>query len=86
MGSNRAQNADQEFFKHIGYDPKDHGIVVLKSAIHFLADYEPISHAVLFAEAPGQNPVRVDKIKYTQLRSGVRLGPNGKVFQRGDNT
>ena len=81
IGSNRAQNADQEIFKHIGYDPKNHGIVVLKSAIHFLADYEPISHAVLFAEAPGQNPVRVDKIKYTKLRSGVRLGPNGKNFK-----
>lgn len=82
LGSNRAQNADQEIFKHIGYDPKDYGIVVLKSAIHFLADYEPIADTVLFAEAPGQNPVRVDKIKYTKLRSDVRLGPNGKVFKK----
>ena len=81
LGSNRAQNADQAIFKHIGYDPKDYGIIVVKSAIHFLADYEPISHAVLFAEAPGQNPVKVDKIPYTKLRSGVRLGPNGKEFQ-----
>ena len=81
LGSNRAQNADQAIFKHIGYDPKDYGIIVVKSAIHFLADYEPISHAVLFAEAPGQNPVKVDKILYTKLRSGVRLGPNGKEFQ-----
>ena len=85
LGSNRAQNADQEFFKHMGYDPKLYKIVVVKSAIHFLADYEPISHTVLFAEAPGQNPVKIDKIQYTKLRSGVRLGPNGKVFQKGDN-
>ena len=25
--------------------------------------------------------VYVDKIPYTKLRSGVRLGPNGKEFQ-----
>ena len=55
---------------------------MLKSAIHFLADYETIADTVLFAEAPGQNPVRVDKIKYTKLRSDVRLGPNGKVFKK----
>ena len=81
LGSNRAQNADQAIFKHIGYDPKNYSIIVVKSAIHFLADYEPISDTVLFAEAPGQNPVKVDKISYTKLRSGVRLGPNGKEFQ-----
>ena len=81
LGSNRAQNADQAIFKHIGYDPKNYSIIIVKSAIHFLADYEPISDAVLFAEAPGQNPVKVDKIPYTKLRSGVRLGPNGKEFQ-----
>ena len=60
---------------------KNYSLIVLKSAIHFLADYEPISDTVLFAEAPGQNPVKVDKISYTKLRSGVRLGPNGKEFQ-----
>jgi len=80
IGSNRAQNADQAFFKHLGYDPKEHGIVAVKSAVHFLADYEPIAHKILFAVAPGQNPCKIDQIKYTKLRPGVRLGINGKAF------
>ena len=43
IGSNRAQTADREIFRHIGCDPESYGIVVVKSAIHFLADFEPIA-------------------------------------------
>ena len=79
VGSARAQNADQAMFRAVGIEPADWRIVCVKSAIHFMADYEPIAEAVLFAEAPGGNPCRVAAIPYTRLRPGIRLGPNGPV-------
>ncbi len=81
VATNRAQNADQEILRHIGADPEAYKVVVVKSAIHFLADYEPIAQEVIFAETPGANPCRIDTIPYTNLRKGVRLGPNGPVYE-----
>ncbi|MDG2404058.1 MAG: M81 family metallopeptidase [Paracoccaceae bacterium] len=82
IGSNRAQTADQEIFRHIGCDPTKFGIVVVKSAIHFLADFEPIAEQVLFAVAEGQNPYKLDTIPYQKIRDGLRLGPHGPAFKR----
>lgn len=79
VGSNRAQNADQAIFRHIGADPEAYKLVAVKSAIHFLADYEPIAEDVLFADTPGANPCDIKAILYTRLRDGVRLGPNGPL-------
>ena len=80
VGSNRTQNADQAVFRHLGIDPADKAIVVVKSAVHFLADYEPIAETVIFAESPGANPCQLDRIPFTRLRRGVRLGKNGPIF------
>jgi microcystin degradation protein MlrC len=80
VGSNRTQNADQAIFTHMGIDPARKAIVAVKSAVHFLADYEPIAETVIFAESPGANPCQLDRIPFTRLRKGVRLGPNGPAF------
>ena len=82
VGSVRAQNADQANFTHIGINPSQQNIVAVKSAVHFLADYEPIAETVLFADAPGANPCQLDTIPFTRLRNGVRLGPHGPAFKR----
>jgi microcystin degradation protein MlrC len=81
VGSNRTQNADQAIFTHLGLNPPDCQIVGVKSAVHFLADYEPIAETVIFAESPGANPCQLDRIPFTQLRPGVRLGPMGPAFK-----
>ncbi len=80
VGSVRTQNADQAFFTHVGIDPALQKIVAVKSAVHFLAAYEPIAEDVLFADAPGANPCKLDAIEFTKLRPGLRLGPNGPAF------
>ncbi len=80
VGSNRTQNADQAIFTHLNIQPPDQAIVCVKSAVHFLADYEPIAEKVIFAESPGANPCQLDRIPFTRLRQGVRLGPNGPAF------
>jgi len=80
VGSARCQNADRAMFTAFGIDPLAQRILAIKSAVHFLGDYADIAEAVLFAKAPGANPIPVDEIAYTRLRPGVRPGPGGRVF------
>ena len=79
VGSIRCQNADQEMFRAIGFEPRTASILAVKSAVHFLGDYEPIAEEVVFAEAPGANPCNMTALPFTRLRAGVRLGPLGPV-------
>ena len=79
VGSQRAQNADQEFFRLVGLEPADHAIVCVKSAVHFIADYKRIAPTILFADSPGANPCNLAAIPFTRLRAGIRLGPGGPV-------
>ena len=81
VASGRGQNADRAMITHLGLDPLSFRILGVKSAVHFLADYEPIAETVIFAEAPGANPCQLDRISYTRLRAGVRLGAKGPPFQ-----
>jgi len=80
VGSARAQNADQEMFRVVGIEPAEQRIVAVKSAVHFLADYEPIAAQVIFADAPGANPCALDRIPYRRLRPGVRLCSSGQAY------
>ncbi len=83
IGSGRCQNADLELFRALGVVPEQQKVLAVKSAVHFLGAYEPIAEAVIFAEAPGANPCRMDRLPFTRLRPGVRLGPNGPLFASG---
>lgn len=77
ISSLRCQCLDQAILTHLGVDPAKHRIVAVKSTVHFRADFEPISSAVLNAEAPGLFPCRLDEIPYANLRKGVRVTPIG---------
>ncbi|MEM9430766.1 MAG: M81 family metallopeptidase, partial [Pseudomonadota bacterium] len=80
VASERAQNADQEMFRCVGLEPREHAIVCVKSAVHFMADYAPIAAEVLFAKSPGANPCDLSRIPYSRLTPGRRLGPGGPVW------
>ncbi|MBT5520624.1 MAG: hypothetical protein HOK36_07675, partial [Rhodospirillales bacterium] len=80
VGSERCQCLDQDILRHVGIEPGEQHIVVVKSSVHFRADFEPIAKEVLVAEAPGAHPCRLDNVDYKNLRSGVRLGALGPVF------
>lgn len=79
VGSRRAQNADQEMFRVVGIEPREHAIVCVKSAVHFMADYQDMASEIIFATADGANPCDLAAIPYRRLRAGLRLGPNGPV-------
>jgi microcystin degradation protein MlrC len=80
VSSKRMQAHDQAPFRHLDADPKNQKILVLKSTVHFRADFEPIAEKVLVAVAPGGHIVDPTKYDYQRLRKGVRLYPLGPVY------
>ena len=78
--SHRFQNLDQACFRHIGVEPTRQKILVVKSTVHFRADYDPIAHRTIVVESPGEHPCRLSSLDYRNLRPGVRLGPCGPVY------
>ena len=82
--SKRAQASDQEMFRHLGVEPAEQKILVLKSSVHFRAHFQPIAETVLVALAPGGHISDPRKYPYRKLRPGVRLAPLGPEWQPGE--
>ncbi len=80
VASRRWQAADQSMFRHVGIEPAEQTIMVLKSAVHFRADFAPIAHDILYAAAPGQALIDPRALPWKNLRRGMRLLPNGPAF------
>ena len=80
VASRKAQCADQEMLRHTGIEPSKLAILVVKSSVHFRADFEPISSEVLIVESPGPNVADLTKLPYKHLRKGIRIMPQGKAF------
>lgn len=76
VGSKRCQCLDQAIFTHIGLCPLKARIIVVKSTVHFRADFQALASAILVAEAPGAFPCRLDQVPYRRLRAGVRVVPH----------
>lgn len=81
ISTDKAQMLDRNLFRMAGINPEEMAIVVVKSSVHFRADFEPIATAVLIAKAPG--PLLADPVDlpWQNLRPGIRLKPLGPVFQ-----
>jgi len=75
VSSVRSQPLDQAMLRHAGVEPSRARILVLKSSVHFRADFDPLAAETLVVEWPGCNysdPLRCD---YRRLRPQVRLSP-----------
>jgi microcystin degradation protein MlrC len=71
----KMQALDQALIRHVGIEPSECKILVLKSSVHFRADFQPIAEQVIVAAAPG--PVVADPalLPFKHLRPGIRLRP-----------
>jgi microcystin degradation protein MlrC len=78
--SKRMQAHDQAPFQHLGIEPKDQKILVLKSTCHFRAEFEPIAEKVIVVIAPGHYLADPSHYPFKKLRPGVRLRPLGPDF------
>ena len=83
VASKKMQAADKSMFRHVGIEPAARDILVLKSSVHFRADFADIAGDIIIVDAPGPNEVDHLKLAYRNLRPGVRLVPQGPE-QRSD--
>lgn len=81
--SAKAQMADRGMFRQVGIDPDAEPILVVKSSVHFRADFEPVATALLTCAAPGPMAVDPALLPWTRLRPGIRMGALGPEFQPG---
>ncbi len=75
VASKAMQAADRAMFRHLGVEPADQSILVLKSSVHFRNDFQDIAECILVVAAPG--PVYADpgRLEFRNIRPGVRLTP-----------
>lgn len=82
VSSVRSQPLDQAMLRHVGAEPAAQRILVLKSSVHFRADFDLLAAETLVVEWPGCNPSDPTRCEYRQLRSMLRLAPHGRVASR----
>jgi microcystin degradation protein MlrC len=72
----KMQALDQAIIRHVGIEPSTCSILVLKSSVHFRADFGPIAGHVIVAVAPG--PVVADPatLNFRHVRAGIRRRPS----------
>ncbi|MCR9127002.1 MAG: M81 family metallopeptidase [Rhodobacteraceae bacterium] len=84
--THKAQMADREMFRSVGIEPESEAILVVKSSVHFRADFDPIAHCILTGVAPGPMPVSPASLPFTRLAPGMRTEPLGRAFGEGRGT
>lgn len=67
----RGHPNDLNFFRAFGIEPTERRILVLKSAAHFRAAFEPIATRVIEVDAPGISSPRLDTFDYKALRRPI---------------
>ena len=75
VASRKQQAADQAMFRHLGVEPAGATVLMLKSSVHFRADFGPIAGRIVLVEAPGPNPADPAVLPFTRLPAGMRLRP-----------
>ncbi|MCX4967208.1 M81 family metallopeptidase [Streptomyces sp. NBC_00654] len=75
--SRKVQLIDRSQLHMLGIRPERERIIVVKSSVHFRADFEPHAEAVLVAGAPGPIPANPADLPWRHLRPGMRTSPLG---------
>lgn len=73
VSSRKQQAADRAMFHHLKVDPSDFALVVLKSSVHFRADFGSMGSRVIVVAAPGANVVDPGLLPFKNLRPGMRV-------------
>jgi microcystin degradation protein MlrC len=80
VASHKAQLADRAMFQFVGIEPSEQRILVVKSTLHFRADFAPLAREILFCTAPGPMAMLPTHWRWTSLPPAIRLCPGGPTF------
>ncbi|MFJ1260458.1 M81 family metallopeptidase [Cupriavidus sp. CuC1] len=83
VASFKVQMADQALFRLVGIEPTEQAMLVVKSAVHFRADFAPMAAEIIVCAAPGPMPMRLEQLPWSKLPIGMRLGAKGQPFELG---
>ena len=75
VASKAEQAADQSMFRHLGVEPGEQSIMVLKSSVHFRNDFQELADRILVVAAPGPVYADTSRLDFRNIRPGVRLTP-----------
>ncbi|MDN7721184.1 M81 family metallopeptidase [Burkholderia gladioli] len=84
VSATKMQMFERNQFRCAGIDPERRAILVVKSSVHFRADFESIAHTILVAKAPGPMAADPGDLPWRRLRAGMRVRPGGPAFARAD--
>ncbi|MBT4137090.1 MAG: M81 family metallopeptidase [Candidatus Latescibacteria bacterium] len=68
VSSKRIQSRDPEMFRAAGVDPMDQKILVVKSAVHFRAGFNPIAADIIIADAPGLTALNLSQFDFKRIQ------------------
>jgi microcystin degradation protein MlrC len=75
VASRKQQAADAAMFRHVGAEPADARVLVLKSSVHFRADFGDLASRIVIVEAPGPNVADPARLPFKRLPPDKRLTP-----------
>ncbi len=75
VASRKQQAADQAMFRHLGVEPAEASVLMLKSSVHFRADFGAMAARILLVAAPGPNPADPASLPFRRLPASIRLRP-----------
>jgi len=84
VSSYKAQLLDRNMFRIFGIVPEDKTIVVVKSSVHFRADFQDMAAAILVAKAPGAMKADPNDLPWQKIDPDRRLVPMGKSLAQRD--
>ena len=79
VSSVRTQANDRQMFEVVGIKLNEMKLIVVKSANHFRADFEPIAGAIVPFSEHGASIENPENAVFHNLRKGVRLQGLGRV-------
>ncbi|MFB6301116.1 MAG: M81 family metallopeptidase [Halobacteriales archaeon] len=68
LTENRLQPLDAEIWRHMGIQPERLDVLVVKSANHYRADYEPMASHVIPIDSPGLAAMNPNHYDYDRIR------------------
>jgi microcystin degradation protein MlrC len=79
VASRKQQAADAAMFRHVGVEPADSRVLVLKSSVHFRADFGDMASRIVIVEAPGPNVADPARLPFTRLPADKRRVPRRRA-------
>lgn len=80
LASHKAQLADQAMFRFVGIEPAEQAVLVVKSTLHFRADFVGIARDILFCASPGAVSMDPSTMDWKRLPPDLRMTPCGPTF------